>query len=182
MKYICIAKPFVQLRRGFATAYLIAAISLMSLVAWAGSQMWDANAEIRWIAATTDVVHEQTLLIRKQIIYCGTSFPAGLNSDPSSLSPYKKYPASSFSLAQVTCPGAPAAEQLVFGGRDGIFLRKLPSDFGSWSYANNEAGITATLTTSTSRGAKVTAKLASRLGGAEASSAGNTFTFVVAAP
>lgn len=169
-------------RKGFATAYLIAAIALMGLVAWAGSQMWDANAEIRWVGATSDIVQEQAYLIRKQVISCGTAYPGGDNGDAASTSAYRKYPASSPDLGLITCPGAPVAEQKVFGGRDGIFLRKLPPDFSAWSYANTAAGITATMTTNTARGAQVAAKLAARFGAAEASVSGNTFTFVIAAP
>ena len=169
-------------RRGFATAYLIAAIALMSVVAWAASQMWDANAEIRWIGATTDVLQEQAYLIRKQVISCGTAYPGGSNTDPASLTQYKKYPGSNSELSLITCPGAPAAEQTLFSGRDGVFLRKLSSDFSSWSYANTSAGITATLKTNSSRAAQVASKLATRFGAAEASVSGNTFTFIVATP
>lgn len=169
-------------RRGFATAYLIAAIALLTLVVWAGSQMMDANAEIRWVGSSTDVVQEQAYLIRKQVIACGTTYPGGDNGDASSTSGYRKYPASNADLSLITCPGAPLAEQKVFGGRDGVFLRKLPADFSAWTYANTAAGLTASLTTNSSRGAQVAAKLAARFGAAEASASGNTFTFVIAAP
>lgn len=169
-------------QRGFAVAYMIAAISLLSLVGWVGSQMLDANAEVRWISTTTDVVFDQVQLIRKQVLACGANYPAGDNGDASSLSHYRKYPGSNVDLAAITCPGAPAAEQVVWSGRHGIFLRKLPNDFAAWSYSNTAAGISVSVRATSSRSITVGNRLAARLGSAEGRMVGDTFTFVVAAP
>ena len=60
---------------GFVAAYLIAAIALFSLMAWAASQMIDANAQLRWISMTADLIYDQTQLTRKVVIECGTDLP-----------------------------------------------------------------------------------------------------------
>lgn len=169
-------------QRGFATAYLLVAIVLFSLVAWEMSQMYDANQQVRWAKTSTDLIYDQALLIRTQVIACGTSYPSGVNTDPNSLSYYKKYPGSSATLDTIQCPGAPAGQQLTWGGRDGVFLRKLPSDFTSWSYTNGSAGITVSLNSTTSRGHDALARLVTKFNANEASMSGNRFTFVVANP
>lgn len=169
-------------QRGFAQAYLIAVIALFSLSAYAMSQMYDANDHARWKKTTSEVLTEQLLLIRKQVIACGTAYPEGINSDAGSLPKYKRYPSSDSSLASVTCPGAPTGERLTFGGQHGVYLRKLPPEFGTWSYQNGAAGLTVTLRAVQPRGKEVFASVASRFNAVETAIAGDQFTFVVAAP
>lgn len=169
-------------QQGFIAAYLIAAIGLFTVVAYAMSQMYDANAEARWIKQQTDVLYEQTQLIRKQIIGCGTKYPDGNNGDLTAIEDYRKYPRTWADLAYVECPGAPTGQQGLFVGKDGVFLKQLPADFGGWSYLNNGFGIRVSLRASTPRGLQALTRTAERLGPNEASRSGDVFTFIVANP
>lgn len=167
---------------GFMVGYFLLVISLLSVSVWAFSNMFDANAELKWIKANTDLIYDQSLLIRKEVIACGTLFPEGVNNDPNSLPNYKKYPGSALTLSSAECPGAPVSLKYVLAGRDGNFLRQLPSDFSAWSYQNGSAGLTTILQASTPRAAEVLGRVANRFGVAEASRNGNVYTFVIAAP
>lgn len=167
---------------GFVHAYLLAAIALFSLMVWAASQMFDANNHLRWVKTTADIVFDQSLIIRKQVIACGTEYPAGMSGGAATVA-NQKYPATTATgLAATVCPGAPADEAPLWSGRDGVFLRKLGPDFATWSYENGAAGIVVTLQGSTPRGVEVLTKVVNRLGAAEASMVGDTYHFLVAAP
>lgn len=169
-------------QRGFVQAYMIAAIAMFSLSAYAMSQMYDANDQVRWRKATSDLLVEQMLLIRKQVIACGTAYPDGINNDAGSLPQYKRYPSSNINLGAVTCPGAPSAEQLTFGGQHGVYLRKLPPEFGIWRYQNSVSGLTVTVRAVQPRGQEVFTSIARRFNPVETSVAGDQLTFVVASP
>ncbi|ABM97190.1 hypothetical protein [Methylibium petroleiphilum] len=183
-------KHFKPIRRGvrldsqdgFVAAYLLFAIALFSLVAWAASQMIDANSQLRWISTTADSIYEQAQLTRKVVIDCGTTYPAGVNGDAQSLSYYKKYPGGNASLSSIQCPGAPAGQQSLLSGRDGVFLGKLSPDFTAWSYSNNSAGITISLRATSSRGVEALARVSRRIGSTESILSGDQLTFIVAAP
>jgi hypothetical protein len=169
-------------QHGFVAAYLIGAIALFSVVAYAMSQMYDANAEARWRRQQADSVYEQTQLIRKQVVACGVKYPNGDNGDLAALDYYRKYPRTWSDLSYVECPGAPSTDRGLFTGKDGIFLKQLPPDFGGWSYANNGWGIRVSMRANTPRGIEVLSRLAQRIGPNEASQSGDVFTFIVAAP
>lgn len=169
-------------QRGFVAAYLIAAIALFSLMAWAASQMLDANSQLRWISQAAEAVYDQTQLTRRVVVACGTAYPAGVNDDAQSLSYYKKYPGSSALLSAIECPGAPAGLQSLLAGRDGVFLGKLPPDFGAWSYANTSGGISITLRATSTRGVEALSSVARRVGPTESILAGDRLTFIVATP
>ena len=167
---------------GFVVGYFLLIISLFSVSAWAFSNMYDANAELKWIKANADLIYDQSLLIRKEMISCGAMYPEGVNNDPNALPNYKKYPGSVMTISSAECPGAPANLKTVLAGRDGNFLRQLPTDFSAWSYQNSSAGLTAILQASTPRAAEVIGRVANRFGTAEAVRNGNVYTFVIAAP
>ena len=105
-----------------------------------------------------------------------------MNSDAQSLSYYKKYPGSNASLSAIQCPGAPAGQQSLLAGRDGVFLGKLPPDFATWSYANNSTGITISVRATSSRGVEALAVVFRRIGSTESILSGDLLTFIVASP
>lgn len=165
-------------------AYLIAAISLLSITIYALSSAVTQNSSLMWVSKASSAVSSQADLIRTKVIACGAAFPAGDNGSASSLEIYRKYPKTPADglLANVMCPGAPAGTQAIWSGRDGVFLRKLPSGFGDWGYTNDSSGIYITTASSSGLASEAQAAVVQQLGTFESSLTSNVLKIWIAKP
>lgn len=86
----------------------------------------------------------QAQVIRSQIVKCATDFPVGDNGTAN----HKPYPVGTgVDVSSTTCPGTgtlpivDAADDLVFSGKDGVFMPVQIQDFGTWKYTNDAISV-----------------------------------------
>lgn len=86
----------------------------------------------------------QAQTIRSQIARCATDFSVGDNGTAN----HKAYPlGTGVDVSTLTCPGTgtvptiDAADDLVFSGKDGVFMPAPIQDFGTWKYTNDAASV-----------------------------------------
>lgn len=131
-------------QRGIAvlTALLVAVVMTGLLTAAmlhnnSGASQAPANSKSGLLIA-------QAQVIRSQIVRCATDFPAGDNGTAN----HKPYPlGAGVDVSTLTCPGSgtvptvDVADDLVFSGKDGVFMPVQIQDFGTWKYTNDAASV-----------------------------------------
>lgn len=134
--------PVNPFQRGLAIMpMLFAGIVLAALMAAVVSRS-SGNASQVSVFTKTSALVAQAQMIRTQIAKCVTDYPGGDNGTAN----HKPYPLGGDSnVSEIKCPGSgtlatiDAADDLIFSGKDGVFMPVQIQDFGVWKYTNDAA-------------------------------------------
>ena len=125
---------------GFAILSVIfVTIMLLGVMAAVLSVGGRQSGRVVAIDGATMQVVSQANLIRQAISQCVLEYPEGDNGTTHNIA----YPgAVAWSpVSGLTCPGAPAGDNGILDGSNGVFLPKEPNGFGSWQYLNDATGV-----------------------------------------
>lgn len=126
----------VKLRKqkGIALAYLIAVITLLTVISAAWSLTSRSTVQAQWNSDTKRTLLDQYQLIVGRLVYCGVAYPAGDNGTGFR----GRFPgaATSVGVDTLVCPGQAVPNNL-WSGIGGLTLPATPARFSPWSYTND---------------------------------------------
>lgn len=124
-------------------AMLFVSVVMIALISAVVSKDMGNAAQVSVYTKTSQIT-AQAQLIRQQISKCATDYSAGDNGTAN----HKPYPLGTDALvAAITCPGSgmlatiDASDELIFSGKDGVFIPVQIQDFGAWKYTNDATSV-----------------------------------------
>ena len=165
-------------QQGVAFVALLTLIGVMVAVSVAAARLRNAAETGAQVERLRDDLLQQVRLIQAKLVDCMVNFPGGDNGTGHRVA----YPAAATTKAvtALTCPGAPAAQQALWGGTDAVMPPVEMVDFQPWQFTNDATSMRLSITARNSYAPTTAAmtNVALRLG-TSASINGTTLTVVL---